>query len=400
MVPEGWKLAELSKVVQQGRKISYGIVQPGEHDPDGVFLIRGQDYSRGWAQPEKFFRVSPEIDRPYRRSKVRPGDIVMTIVGANTGATAVVPEFLDGANITQTTARIAVDPEVADPTYVINFLSGYDGQREVYRFVKGGAQPGLNIGDVERFLVALPPLREQQKIAEILGTWDMAIQTTEALLVNARTQKRALMQSLLTGTRRFPGFEDHPWREVRIGTVATEVSVRNAGGGQLPVISCTKATGFVNSLGYFKKQVFSDDLSGYKVVTRGQIAYPSNHVEEGSIGLQDLYDRAIVSPIYTVFQPGPKIDPKFMFRVLKSDRHRQLFASATSASVDRRGSLRWKAFSLLPVPLPTLDEQRAINEALDVADDLVNSHEQDLERLRSEKRSLMQELLTGRRRVM
>lgn len=247
--------------------------------------------------------------------------------------------------------------------------------------------------------ILLPPIAEQQKIAEILGTWDKAIETTEALLANARTQKRALMQSLLTGTRRFPGFEDHPWREVRIGSVATEVSVRNADGGQLPVISCTKATGFVNSLDYFKKQVFSDDLSGYKVVTRGQIAYPSNHVEEGSIGLQDLYDRAIVSPIYTVFQPGPKVNQKFMFRVLKSDRHRQLFASATSASVDRRGSLRWKAFALLPVPLPTLDEQHAINEALDVADNLGTSHEQDLDRLRSEKKSLMQQLLTGKRRV-
>ena len=380
MVPEGWKLVELSKVVQQGRKISYGIVQPGEHDPDGVFLIRGQDYSRGWAQPEKYFRVSPEIDRPYRRSKVRPGDIVMTIVGANTGATAVVPEFLDGANITQTTARIAVDPVIADPTYVINFLSGYDGQREVYRFVKGGAQPGLNIGDVERFLVVLPPLPEQQKIAEILSTWDKAIETTEALLANARTQKRALMQSLLTGTRRFPGFEDHPWREVRLGDVL-EITYGKSpkeifvDGGDYPVIGTGGETGRTNTV----------MAQGPAIIIgrKGTIDSPQ-WVEGGFWCIDTTY--------YCYAKGGNNLG--WLFAWLWSINLKD-FNEASGVPSLSRETLR-----AITLKLPSVPEQHLIAKVMIDIDTDITTIMAQLDHLRTEKKSLMQQLLTGKRRVV
>ena len=264
----------------------------------------------------------------------------------------------------------------------------------------GGAQPSLNRNFIYPIPIPLPPLAEQRKIADILSTWDRAIETTEALLVTARTQKRALMQTLLTGKRRFPEFEGQEWKEVRIGDIANEVSLRNKGDADHTVISCTKTIGFVNSLDYFKKQVFSDDLTGYKIIRRNQIGYPSNHIEEGSIGIQNLYDVALVSPIYTIFETGSDVDPMYLFRVLKTDRYRQMFAAATSASVDRRGSLRWKAFSTLKVILPPLAEQKKINDVLSVADAEIADHEAQMQKLRTEKKALMQQLLTGKRRVV
>ncbi len=78
--------------------------------------------------------------------------------------------------------------------------------------------------DIQRVPVEIPPLPEQRKIAEILSTWDRAIKTTEALLATARNQKLALMQSLLTGNRRFPEFVGQEWKEVRLGDVADIVS--------------------------------------------------------------------------------------------------------------------------------------------------------------------------------
>ncbi len=75
---------------------------------------------------------------------------------------------------------------------------------------------------------------------------------------------------------------------------------RYTGNESLEVLSCTKYQGFVRSLDYFKNQVFSRNLSGYRVIRRGDIGYPANHVEEGSIGVQEAYEEALVSPIYVV----------------------------------------------------------------------------------------------------
>ena len=155
----------------------------------------------------------------------------------------------------------------------------------------------------------------------------------------------------------------------------------------------------VESLSYFKKKVYSDDTSNYKVMRRGTFGFPSNHVEEGSIGYQDLCDAGIVSPIYCVFATSNEVDDGFLYKLLKTDRYRQIFAAATNASVDRRGSLRWKEFSRIPLPLPPLEEQRAISEAVDAVAATETAYQTQLTALRQEKAALMQQLLTGKRRV-
>jgi type I restriction enzyme S subunit len=153
-------------------------------------------------------------------------------------------------------------------------------------------------------------------------------------------------------------------------------------------------------LKYFKKKVYSDDTSNYKVIHRGQFGFPANHVEEGSIGLQGQYDKGIVSPIYVVFSVDEsKVDNFFLYKVLKTDHYRQVFAAATSASVDRRGSLRWKPFSSLKISLPSLEEQQAISRVIKSAEREAKLIALELKQLKEEKKALMQQLLTGKRRV-
>jgi type I restriction enzyme S subunit len=162
-----WEEKKLGDVVEKDRKIRYGIVQPGVYAPNGRFMIRGQDYSavKGWADSSSFFKVSEEVEQKYRKARVKSGDLLITIVGAGTGWLEVVPDFLEGANITQTTGRIAVNKSVASPGYVKNYFFTYKGRKEINTYIKGQAQPGLNIGDVEIFKLPLPCLEEQQKIA-------------------------------------------------------------------------------------------------------------------------------------------------------------------------------------------------------------------------------------------
>lgn len=259
----------------------------------------------------------------------------------------------------------------------------------------------------------VPPLPEQRKIAAILRNWDEAIEKLEALRAAKVLRHRALTHSLVFGTRQLDRFhttdEVTPhrwftlpasWGSLPIGKLAREIAERNAEGEQHEVLSCSKYDGFVRSLEYFKKQVFSADLSGYKKIWRGDFGFPSNHVEEGSIGLQNLIDVGVVSPIYTVFRFDPKkVDGAYAFAVLKTGLYRHIFEVSTSASVDRRGSLRWSEFSKLPFPLPPLAEQQAIAEVLRTAQIDLDALSNEIDLLTRQKRGLMQKLLTGEWRV-
>jgi type I restriction enzyme S subunit len=220
------------------------------------------------------------------------------------------------------------------------------------------------------------------------------------------------MQQVLMGSRRFKSFvgsdaTQHTrlgllpadWRFVSIGDIAQQVTERNLQGRQLPVLSCTKYEGLVDSLSYFGRQVFSEDTSTYKIVRRHQFAYATNHIEEGSIGYQDLYDDALISPMYTVFATGPGVDDRFLYALLKTETYRQIFERSTSASVDRRGSLRWNEFARIKVPLPSLAEQAAIADVLDNCDQEVGLLNRKLSLLKQQKQGLMQQLLTGTVRV-
>ena len=278
---------------------------------------------------------------------------------------------------------------------------------------QGAGRYKLTKQALEKLPILLPPLPEQRKIAEILRTWDEALEKLSALRAAKLKRHRGLTMALVFGGRQLERFRKtsevtpHRWFELpgswncqHIGDLATEISERNGEGDQHEVLSCSKHDGFVRSLEYFKKQVFSADLTGYKKIWRGDFGFPSNHVEEGSIGLQNLTDIGVVSPIYTVFRFDPdRVNAEYAFAVLKTELYRHIFEVSTSASVDRRGSLRWSEFSRLPFPVPPLDEQEAIADVLRTSQRELDALTGEIEAVSRQKRGLMQKLLTGEWRV-
>jgi type I restriction enzyme, S subunit len=176
-------------------------------------------------------------------------------------------------------------------------------------------------------------------------------------------------------------------------------NAENSKDNQLTVLSCTKHKGLVDSLSYFGKRIFSENLSTYKIVKRGQFAYATNHIEEGSIGYQNLYDEALISPMYTVFESNKKVNDSFLYKILKTETYRLIFEAMTSGSINRRGSLRWNGFKLIKIKLPSLEEQKRIAEVLETCDAEISLHQKELASLKEQKRGLMQQLLTGKVRV-
>jgi type I restriction enzyme S subunit len=376
-----------------------------------MLFITSKNVKNGFLDVSQPKYLSIDFHDKLKRSKIKKGDILINLVGASIGRSCRVDRNLGPTNINQAVSLFRVNKGICGK-YVAFYFQAPSTILRILWMQVDAARPNISLTDLRSFLVPLPPLPEQKKIAEILSTWDAAIEQTRRLINAKKRRKKALMQQLLTGKKRLPGFAktkgrnsyrffDLPtdWKCPRIREVAEESSERNRQRDKLTVLSCSKHLGFVESSEYFGKQIFSEDTSNYKVIRRGCFGYPSNHIEEGSIGLLINHKIGMVSPIYTVFLCNENVVPEFLFALFKSDTYRHIFSISTNASVDRRGSLRWREFSLIQVPNPSKEEQHVIVDVLQTADDEINQVKAKLKALEKQKRGLMQKLLTGEVRV-
>ncbi|MBX4928706.1 restriction endonuclease subunit S [Rhizobium binae] len=170
------------------------------------------------------------------------------------------------------------------------------------------------------------------------------------------------------------------WEEIRLGKVAREVSARNREANGTPVLSVTKHNGFVRSSEYFSKSVHSDDTSNYKVVQKGQFAYATIHLDEGSIALLKEFNRGIISPMYTVFETNTDlVCNDYFIRCLKHFALSGRFDPYSNGGVNRRKSISFSDLQAFRFALPPLAEQRAITEALSTIEGVIAKTEKLIE---------------------
>ena len=268
--------------------------------------------------------------------------------------------------------------------------------RKLYNQIQGGTMAHITKGDMEQRYIPVPPMAEQRKIAEILGVWDEAIEKQSRLIEKLELRKRALMQQLLTGRTRLPGFtDDVQYRKLK--PFITEKSERNTNQIYTNVLSVTNNRGFINQAEQFDREVASDNTANYKLVRKGQFAYNPSRVNVGSLDLLQTYDLGILSPMYIVFETKPTMDSKFLYYQLKSSWFVGHIPMYVQGSV--RDSLSFDGLENMRFWIPSLPEQKAIAEVLTTADNEIATHRKKLDALRLQKRGLMQQLLTGKTRV-
>ncbi|AUR00788.1 restriction endonuclease subunit S [Phaeobacter inhibens] len=257
-----------------------------------------------------------------------------------------------------------------------------------------------------------PPYAEQKKIAEILSTWDRAIEVSEAQLVCARTQKRALMQSLLTGRRRFPEFEGQEWKEVRLGDV---IASMDAG---VSVNSGDKPAGR-SDWGILKTSSVSQgtfDPSENKIVdAEEEIARLREPVSAGTTIMSRMNTPALVGAngyvsydMPNLFLPdrlwAMRVNPSVAFpawvgHLLASGSFRYKLSSLATGTSGSMKNITKSDVRAISIKLPPLEEQKRISQILDDATSEVDRIIRGADKLRTEKKALMQQLLTGKRRV-
>ena len=263
------------------------------------------------------------------------------------------------------------------------------------RFSESSAQPGLSVEKLVRYKLTVPTLNEQIGIATILQLWDTAIEKQSELIEKLKLRKRALMQQLLTGKKRLPGFCGE-WKEVKLGDVFDERNETNR--DDLPLLSITGDKGVIYQSDSDKRDISNDDKSKYKRICPNDIGYNTMRMWQGRSALSEL--EGIVSPAYTIVTPRESVNVKFMSMLIQQPRVVYGFWTHSQGLVSDTLNCKYPDFCQVKVRIPTKQEQTAIASVLVQADKEIELANEILANLKSQKRGLMQQLLTGKNRII
>jgi type I restriction enzyme S subunit len=184
------------------------------------------------------------------------------------------------------------------------------------------------------------------------------------------------------------------WQIRKLGSFAKEINLRYSEYKDGPVLSVTKHRGFVKSLEYFNRQVYSKDIVNYKLVEKGDFAYATIHLDEGSLGLLREFDLGYISPMYTVFRTDTSLNSDFLYLLLRSNFYVQIYSAIGKGSINRRKSISFDNLSQLKIPMPRVKEQQKIAFIISKVDELIQKTDQVIEQTQRLKKGLMQKLLT------
>lgn len=273
------------------------------------------------------------------------------------------------------------------------FFLDYDASL-LQRDTQGGTMHHITKENMEKRFIPVPPLAEQRKIAEVLGVWNEAIEKQARLIEKLALRKRALMQRLLSAKLRLPGFSE-PWKTHKLQELFTERNETNR--TDLPLLSITGDRGVILQTESEKRDTSNDDKSKYKRIAKGDIGYNTMRMWQGRSALSGL--EGIVSPAYTIVVPNTDVDGYYMSVLFKQPRLVYDFWTHSQGLVGDTLNCKYRDFGQVHICCPPLAEQKAITEVLTTADREIELAKEKLERLRRQKRGLMQQLLTGKKRV-
>src|SRR5690554_1994760 len=379
MVPNGWNLKHLSEL---SNKISDGIHSTPKYDESSdIYFVNGNNLKNGSIVITDSTKKVCIDDAEKHRRELNEKTILMSINGT-IGNLA----YYKGENVVL--GKSACYINVADGTdidYVYYTLEDSKTQAFYTSELTGSTIKNLSLKTIKATKILTPPLPEQRKIAKILSTWDKAISTTERLIDNSKQQKKALIQQLLTGKKRLlddsgKQFEGE-WEEVKLG----EISHITTGSSNREDSSLDgEYTFFDRSEDIRTSSRYLFDSEAVIVPGEGQDFVPK-HFE----GKFDLHQRT-----YAIMNFDGCVG-RFLFYYIGYHRH-YFLAQAVGSTVK---SLRLPMFQKMPIYLPNQLEQAKIASVLNNADREIKILQQQLADLKQEKKALMQQLLTGKRRV-
>lgn len=286
-----------------------------------------------------------------------------------------------------------------DIDYLISYFLTKRGTDILEAASPGGAGRNKTLGQ-DRFLkskITLPPIEEQQKIAAILTTQDKVIELKEKRLAEKQRQKKYLMQQLLTGKKRLPGFSGE-WKKTKLKNILYERKTYSPKGLEYPHVTLSAEGIFPKSERYDRDHLVRDEDKEYKITHKGDICYNPANLKFGAI-CENTFGDAIFSPIYVTFEVEENICKEYIANYLMRWDFINAVRKYEEGTVYERMAVKPEDFLKFEIFLPQIEEQAAIAEVLSTADREIELLQQDIEQEKQKKKALMQLLLTGIVRV-
>lgn len=387
-IPDGWELESVGAALNIRNNFRKPISQEVRSTMQGEYPYYGptriQDYISEYEQDGAYALIGEDGDHFLKYSTMQQ------------------TQYISGKCTVNNHAHILESTSKCDSEWFYIFFK----HRNITNFLsrQGAGRFKLNKATLEKLPMLVPPLNEQRKIAKILSTWDRAISTTEHLIDNSKQQKKSLMQQLLTGKKRLlddsgVSFEGE-WVEVTIGSTSKCFS----GGtpsrskdeyydGQIPWITSGKlndrfivdANEYITELGL--------ENSSAKIVKNGCLLVAMYGATAGKVAINKL-NNATINQAVLALETKPHCHNMFMFYLLDVQMQRAL-----NLVQGGQPNLSAAIIKAIKIRLPVITEQKKIALVLSNADKEIEVLEQQLADLKQEKKALMQQLLTGKRRV-
>ena len=417
VIPEDWHVRLLKNI---SPSISVGLViNPSSYfDEKGrVPMLVGSTVKENKIFWEKANCISEESNRKIPASRLKSGDLVTVRVG-EPGITAVIPPELDDCNCaSMMIVRKAASFNSVWLCFVMNSPIGISQIRNVQY---GTAQKQFNISDALNFSYPFPLIKEQTAIANALSDVDALIAALEKLIDKKTAIKTATMQQLLTGKKRLPPFDqlDVGYKQTELGEIPRDWEVKqvrellretpkygiNAAAvpltANIPVyIRITD----ISEDGYFKPSErvgVNNQFSDLYKLKKGDIVLARTGA---SVGKSYLYRESDGELIYAGFliklsAKESVLNSMFLFQYLRSDSY-WAWVNVMSMRSGQPG-INGNEFGTLQIPLPNIEEQTAIANVLSDMDTELDALQQRLAKTQHIKQGMMQELLTGKTRLV
>jgi type I restriction enzyme S subunit len=401
VIPEDWEAALLGDKVE---KVGSGITPTGGqrvYKQDGRPFIRSQNVGWGDLLLDDVVFIDEETHSTFPDTEIRIDDVFLNITGASIGRSALADARIKGGNVNQHVCIIRADQSKLHPRFLNYCLLSSLGQRQIDSFQAGGNRQGLNFAQVRSIRIGLPPLPVQRAIAEALSDVDGLLGGLDRLIAKKRDLKQAAMQQLLTGQTRLPGFHGE-WVVKRLG----EIAKIQRGASPRPIDSPlwfddTSPIGWVRISDVTRARMFlletMQRLSPLGVKN-------SRPVATGSLimSICATVGRPIITKIDVCIHDGFVVfddlqaDKFFVYYVLKWIEPDWSKHGQTGSQMNLNTGL----INGTRIQLPPPPEQIAIAEVLTDMDAELEALEQRREKTRALKQAMMQELLTGRTRLV
>lgn len=390
-IPSGWKSFHLKDVTYESR------VRAASENSTNL-VVFGVSNQTGLSTASKY-----HADNLDRYKVVKPGMFAYNPMRLNIGSIGYCKDDLGEGLVSPDYVVFGCKENKLDSKYLSYCIREHHWKDWVRRAGSGSVRVRIYYKDISIYPIILPPLAEQHKIADILSTWDEAIAKTEQLITALQHRKKGLMQRLLTGEVRFAGFEDE-WKEAKFSEIFNLKIGRTPPRNEPAYWDPTKQTNNVwlsisdlngKYVGDSKEYISSDGAraSNSVLIPKGVVIMSFKlTIGKAAITSREVYTNEAICALTP--KKNNIISNQFLYYALSVIRYEKEIDQAVKGQ-----TLNIQKIKRLSILLPRYQEQLKIVKALESADDEIFLHEAYLEKIKQQKKGLMQRLLTGQVRV-